>query len=562
MKKKINIQFCLVGGISILLTAIFTMVVSYNLFQKQVIEDLKTYLFILPYQSFLKNPEESKISYIPEIRITHIDKEGNILYESDLDASTMGNHKQRPEILAAFAKGEGKAIRHSDTWGKSTYYYALRLEDGSVLRIAKEADSIFSIFSSIFPVILVIAFILFLLCLFWARWLTRRIIQPIENMANNMTKNMSDITQNIAYDELIPFAKTIKEQHNNILKQIKSLEEENTKIQMITDNMEEGLLLLDHNKKIVIANPSVLKLFAVKENDYTGKNILYVTRNTILQECIEGALSGVRKYVEFIVEKKQLQAFANPVISKKEVVGVMCFILDVTEKLENEKIRQEFTANVSHELKTPLTSISGYAELIEQGIVQTNDIKHFAKEIHKSANRLLSLINDIIQLSQLDEKKDREGFLDIDLFSIVRECISILQFSANNRKVTLSIEGEVSYILGNPQMIEELVYNLCDNAIRYNKENGTVIISVRKQKNSVILIVEDTGIGISKEHQKRIFERFYRVDKSRSKATGGTGLGLAIVKHIVEWHKAKIELESELGEGTKVIITFPFSFNK
>lgn len=438
MRKKINIYLAVIGGISILMTAILTMLVYYNLYQKQVISDLKTYSVILIAGGYLKEAKE--VLPIEEIRITWIDKEGSVLYESNAKKEEMDNHRKRPEIVQAFDMGEGQAVRRSNTLGKNAYYYAVKMKDNSVLRISKEASSFYSVFGSAIPILFLSGFVLMILCLFLARWLTLRMIKPIEAMALNMT----EIEERVAYEELRPFAKTIKKQHEDIINNVK----------------------------------------------------------------------------------------------------------------QNEKMRRDFTANVSHELKTPLTSISGYAELIEQGMAKPDDVSRFAAEIHKNANRLLSLINDIIKLSELDEKDKENNFVILDVYEIAKDCIETLQFSASNRMVTLKLTGEEVLIRGDKSMIEELIYNLCDNAIRYNKPNGSVLVVIKYENSRPKLIVSDTGIGISKEHQEHIFERFYRVDKSRSKETGGTGLGLAIVKHIVEYHRAKLQLKSKEMEGTEIIIEF------
>ena len=348
----------------------------------------------------------------------------------------MDNHENRPEIAEALKKGYGEAIRHSDTIDRSLFYYALRLDNGSVLRVGKESGSIWSVFASIFPWIVGIGFLLIEIGLILSHYLTLQLLEPIERMANDMD-HLDSMT---VYKEMIPFTTKIRKQHEDIIK--------------------------------------------------------------------------------------------------------------------NAKMRQDFTANVSHELKTPLTSISGYSELIENGMATDADVVRFAAEIHKNSMRLLTLINDIIRLSELDVSEQTLMTQEVDLYEIARTCVNMLQINGEKHDVSINLYGTSCIINANREMMEELVYNLCDNAIRYNNAGGSVSVWVTREKEHVVLAVNDTGIGIPKEDQERIFERFYRVDKSRSKSTGGTGLGLAIVKHIVEQHGAKLEVESKLGEGTQIRVIF------
>jgi len=348
----------------------------------------------------------------------------------------MENHKNRPEVKSALKSGEVEDIRNSKTLGMSTFYYAKILANGNILRVAKETKSIWSVFASTLPSLVILCFILFITSVICARFLTKSIVEPIEQLANDMDHLESVYT----YDELKPFVATIQKQHEDIRK--------------------------------------------------------------------------------------------------------------------NADMRQEFTANVSHELKTPLTSISGYSELIESGMASEEDITHFAKEIHQNANRLLTLINDIIRLSELDVSSQTVVMEQVDIYAVAQNCVKALQMNAANHDVTLILKGSTAFVEANKEMMNELLYNLCDNAIRYNKKGGSVTVNIAEEPRTVFLNVEDTGIGIPKEHQKRVFERFYRVDKSRSKLTGGTGLGLAIVKHIVAQNDADIDLVSEIGVGTKITVIF------
>lgn len=426
-----------ISAVGILLTFCLSTVIFYELFKSEVVDELKTYADVIKetqsYDQILQGEYDPDVD---DLRITMIKKDGKVFYDSFADIKKMENHANRQEVRQALKHGNGKAIRTSDTLDKNTFYYAVRLDDGNVLRVAKESRSIWSVFIKVTPAILILIFVILAISKMLSDVLTKSLLLPIEQMSENLD-HLEDIT---TYKELMPFINTIQEQHKNILM--------------------------------------------------------------------------------------------------------------------NAKMRQEFTANVSHELKTPLTAISGYSELIQNGMTNEEETIRFAGEIHKSAKRLLTLINDTIRLSQLDTSEQKVIYEAIDLYKIAEDCVNMLKFSAENHGITISIHGTNAYLEGNKEMLEEVVYNLCDNAIRYNNEGGKVDVTVKPVKGKIYLCVEDNGIGISKEHQERIFERFYRVDKSRSKSTGGTGLGLAIVKHIIQQHGAHMELTSEKGKGTKIEIEF------
>lgn len=437
MKKRINKMLVLTAALAIFFTMLLITLVYYDLFRQQVLEDLRAYTVLI------KNLDTGReISQTGEkledygIRITLIGPEGQVIFDNEADPGQMENHGERPEIIEALKMGEGQAVRRSETLSRSDFYYAVRLDNGGVLRLSKDAGSIYSIFVNALPSISLILLLLVILCMIPAHFLTGRLIRPIVSLAENLDEGLDETD----YEELTPFVNMIKEQHQNIMK--------------------------------------------------------------------------------------------------------------------NAMMRQEFTANVSHELKTPLTSISGYAELIETGMASEADVTRFAHGIHSSANRLLTLINDIIRLSELDATEVEATFERLNLYQLAAACVELLAMNAEKHEVSISISGSECYINGNRQMMEELLYNLCDNAIRYNNAGGKVEVEVYPGNRETVLTVRDTGIGIPKEHQERIFERFYRVDKSRSKSTGGTGLGLAIVKHIIAKHNARMELDSEPGQGTTISVIF------
>ena len=437
MRKKINTELVLIAAVAIILTSIFATFTYYRIFQTEVFGSLRTCAHVLAESIPDENSDLGDYPVVDEdLRITLIDEDGTVFMDTNADIGGMGNHGERPEIKQAFLEGEGRDVRRSETLERSTFYYAMRLKDGDILRVAKETGSIYSMFFDAIPSLMLIAVILFAFCALLAHFLTKSFIAPIEKVAKNLDGQV-DVGD---YKELTPFLVTIQEQHKNIIK--------------------------------------------------------------------------------------------------------------------SAKMRQDFTANVTHELKTPLTSISGYAELIESGMTGEKETRRFAKEIHRNAKRLIRLINDILQLSELDTRETTLETEQLNLYGMAATCVEMLKINAEPNQVKLSVKGKSAWIEGNRSMIEELLYNLCSNAIRYNKPNGTVEVSVNETEEGVLLQVADTGIGIPEKHQERIFERFYRVDKSRSKERGGTGLGLAIVKHIVAEHGAKISLESEEGVGTTISVLF------
>ena len=553
LKSKLTGRLCVIGLVSVILTAVSATLAFWFIFSQQAQDDLKTSGTLLASaynQSTAPSGEALSKIASEEYRITLISPDGIVLYESDQEASEehMDNHKNRPEIKQALETGAGSSARESDTIGRVTYYYAVRLQNGDVLRVSRQVDSVFSVFGGIIPILIVITVYVLLVCLVMASEMTKGIIRPIESMAKD-----PDV---VAYDELVPFSNMIEKQRREIGEQMERIQQETDKINTIIANMEEGFVLLDGEKNVLMHNDSATRLLQSGPGDVIGNSFIRLSRNENVNHCIESASKGKSCEANFEVRERKLQLLANPVYSKGEQIGVICIIVDVTGKHALDRMRQEFTANVSHELKTPLTSISGYAEMIESGIAKDGDVKTFAAKIHKEAGRLVTLIGDIIRLSQLEEEPSQIQPVRVDMAPLVEECTDSLAISADKHKVSLETDVTPCTVRGDRNMLYELVYNLCDNAIRYNKENGSVLISVKPREGRVVLKVKDTGIGIPKEHQARIFERFYRVDKSRSKQTGGTGLGLAIVKHIAEQHKAAIALDSEVGIGTEITVTF------
>lgn len=438
MKRKINLEFAIMTMVAILFTVGLSVVISYDMFRREVQESLRICAQELKSAKVFENPEGFEPEPVEHLRVTLVDTDGTVICDTNASIGVMENHSGRPEVQEAFQSGEGEDMRRSSTLQKNTFYYAVRLENGRVLRVAKEAGNLLSFLRTMALPLMVMAAVLIFICVCLAHFLTRSILAPIEQMASHMD-DVDEGNAETPYRELEPFIQTIRDQHKDIVK--------------------------------------------------------------------------------------------------------------------SSRMRQEFTANVSHELKTPLTAISGYAELIASGMTKPEDTQRFAEEISKSSSRLLALINDILRLSELDASGE-VPMEELDLFELAEKCVEMLQVHADKQNVTLMLTGGSCPMRGNREMVDELIYNLCSNAIRYNVPYGNVVVSVAREGEACILTVKDTGIGIPQGEQERIFERFYRVDKSRSKSTGGTGLGLAIVKHVVQCHGASLKLQSQVGVGTSVSVTF------
>lgn len=540
-----------ISGISIILTVICCCVASWFAFSEQAYIDLSGYGDVL-LEHLNENGEEYVESVlIKDYRVTLIDADGSIIFESNpkLNKEEMENHTNRPEIQQAIETGVGSGPRYSASEKKMIYYYAVKMDNGNILRIAKEVKSIFHLYYAMIIIIVILAVYVLLVCLFISNSFAKKILAPF----NLELKNKENI-----YEELRPFADTIASQQRKIRHQIDDLQEAQDKTRTLISNMQEGFIMLDVDKIILMENESAKKILKPVILQSEGKNILEVYDNDKIIDAVNKASKGESCSEEIKVNKKTIKLYVNPVFSSGEQVGVICLLLDVTAQRKTEKLRQEFTANVTHELKTPLTSISGYAEMIENGMVsKTEDMQKFAGRIHKEAGRLIALIGDIMKLSKMDDKAYQiEGVKKVNLKDMVNESIELLEMTAKKNNVTIHTELEEVSCTGNETQLYELVFNLCDNAVRYNKPNGNVYVTLTRENGNAILQVKDTGIGIEKKHQKRIFERFYRVDKSRSKETGGTGLGLAIVKHIAELHNANITVESEIDKGTTITVTF------
>jgi two-component system phosphate regulon sensor histidine kinase PhoR len=549
LSKKLLKNFSVIAVVSILLTAVFSTAAFWFVFSDEQEAEVRQYTdkIISVYNSD-SEIDLSKYYGIGDFRVTLIKSDGSVVSDSvDTDVNSMPNHSDRPEFEQAIKDGNGSSHRMSETLNKITYYYAEKTADGSVIRVAKTIDSIYGIFLFVIPSILIIMIGVFVVCTILAKRSTKKIVEPI--------KEMADKGNGSPYDELLPLSQKIASQQRQIKRQMRRLQFEKDKISTLIENMAEGFILIDVDKKVLMSNYSASKLLGADDDGVTDKTLIAFSRNEVLNDCVDKALSGESKNGDTTVKGRALQIITNPVYSNGEKNGAICLIIDVSAKKKAEKMRREFTANVTHELKTPLTSISGYAEIIASGLVKSDDIPNFANKIHKESGRLLSLISDIMELSQLDEKFSDEEFAPVDLAGVASEVAEDLRSNAEKHGITITVDTKTAVINGNRNQIYELIYNLCDNAIRYNRENGSVKIITGDDNEHPFVKVADTGIGIPEKHHKRVFERFYRVDKSRSKETGGTGLGLAIVKHITERHGGEISLESS-EQGTTFTARF------
>lgn len=486
----------------------------------------------------------------PSQRITWINESGKVLFDSKADAQKMDNHKEREEVAAAFETGEGFGVRYSKTLSEKTVYYALKLDNGTVIRISDLTISPIALFFTMTQPLAIILLLAILLSVFLAFQTAKKITKPI----NDIDLEQPELA--VVYDELAPLLRRIAVQKKQIHLQVRELQCQKQEFDTITSNMQEGLLVLDAQGDVLSYNIGALHLMGI-EAPKEKANVFQLNRSEGFRRSVEAALAGVHREEKIQIGGKVCQIFANPVRQEDALAGAILLLFDVTEREEGERLRREFTANVSHELKTPLTSISGFAEIMKNGMVLGDDVPRFAGKIYDEAQRLIQMVQDIIGLSKLDEKQNTMEKEAVDLEELIGDTVIRLEPIADKKGVAITVDVEPTMIMGVKQVLQEMIYNLCDNAIRYNYENGKVSISLENKEKEILLTVSDTGMGIDPQHQTRVFERFYRANESRSKETEGTGLGLSIVKHGAMLHDAKINLTSELKKGTKITLIFP-----
>lgn len=549
MTKKIFRSILLVSITLLLSISTVIVLFLYNYFVNIQEERLRDELNIVSIST-----EESGIDYLKKIRvrdyrITWVENDGKVVYDSQVDVKKTTNHLDRVEIKEALKYGEGKSNRYSETLTEKTVYYARKLKDGSILRISTSTASIWLLVLDILPAIILIFIIMMTISLFLAKRVSMKITEPLNNI------NLEKPLENDTYEEISPLLTRINKQHKKINLQMLELERKKDEFSKIIDCMHEGLIFLDKEKNIISINNSAKNIMGINE-ECIGRNFIIFERDYEVNESIEEAVRlGHSKFLKSVSGRKY-QIDISRLDFEDKIVGIVLLLFDITEREFAEKTRREFTANVSHELKTPLQSIIGSAELIENNMVKKEDLPRFIGYIRKESKHLLNLISDIIKLSQLDEgislKKE-----EIDVFDLASLVVENLKSFADKKKVSIILNGEETKIMAVKSLIYDLIFNICDNAIKYNTQDGKVKITVKNDGKFIVIKIEDTGIGIEKEHLERIFERFYRVDKSHSKSSGGTGLGLSIVKHIVSYHNGEVKLDSTVGKGTSVILNLP-----
>ena len=549
MTKKIFKNIFLACFSMLVVTIVIIFGVMYNYHGIQIMNELHSEINIISV-----GVEDGGTKYLDTLsksekaRITWVNKDGSVKYDSNVSKSKMENHLNRKEIKDAMKNGTGEDVRMSDTLSERTMYCAKLLSDGSVIRISTNQYTVWILLLNMWQPLAIVVIIALVLSYIIAYLSSKKIVMPINDLD---LENVEAVT---TYEEIEPLVHKISHQNRVIRDQIKELKRTQAEFNVITGNMKEGLLVLDLQGKILSYNKSVKKLLNISSLDDEYLEDLSIDDE--FKTNINNAIHGTHMSDTFEYGDRYLSLYCNPVEVDGKIKGAVAVILDVTEKHQRELLRREFSANVSHELKTPLTAILASAEIIGMDSTPKETVTHFAHNITKEANRLITLVNDIIKLSKLDDKSYEPEDKEVDIYEIAKNVEDTLSPIADNCGVQLTLYGEKTIVHGVPTLLSEIVYNLVDNAIKYNKPNGSVTITVAPVNGKATLIVEDTGIGISKEDQSRIFERFYRVDKSHSKEVGGTGLGLSIVKHGVEHHNGKMKVESELGKGTKITIKF------
>lgn len=551
MSKRIFKAMMAVTLTTLLVCMALFIAILFPYFETQLSDELRNELeYLAP------NVERDGLGYLERLgdgqnRLTLIDADGTVLFDSDADPAQMENHADRPEVIQAIAEGAGESSRYSETLTEKTINCAILLENGQVLRISSTQYSSMALLASLTPSLLLVLIFAALVAVTIAYKLSQRLTKPL----NEIDLEHPQVNQ-APYDELKPLLRRLHHQNRQIREQIQQLQAQKRQFTAITDNMREGFLVLDADGLVLSYNSSATRLLQ-PEKPLDGHNIRDLTDEPDFLESLHGAQEG--EHVESLVplHGRICQLFANPVYQESTLTGIVLVLLDVTEQQEREGLRREFSANVSHELKTPLTSIAGIAEIMKSGMIAPSDVPHFAGKIYDESQRLIQLVRDIIRISQLDENNIHDTPVPVELKKCAARNLSLLESAADAADVTLLLEGEEAVIQAVPAILDEMVYNLCENAVKYNKSGGSVTVTVHSDAAHVTLEVADTGIGIAPEHHSRVFERFYRVDKSHSKEIGGTGLGLSIVKHGAAFHHAQVELESALDKGTTVRIIFP-----
>ena len=549
MAKKIFRSAMAVGLLALLLSAALFLGMLYQHFTDRFTQELESETWLVA-----RGVESMGLDYLDGLRtdnrITWVSPDGTVLYDNEADAASMENHADREEIREALFGSQGTARRESATLSQLTIYVAHRLDDGSVIRLAGSQSTVVHLLMAMAPPIALILIVTLVFAAALSSRLTKRLVRPILELDLERPEDSE------VYDELSPLLTRIRRQNDTIQAQMDQLRQQKQEFAALTENMSEGFLLLDAKGRVLSYNTGVLRLLGAAAPAEEA-SVLTLDRGEVFRQLVEQVLDGRRSQVRMERAGRVLQLLGDPVLRDGETAGAVLVLLDVTEREQAEQMRREFTANVSHELKTPLTSISGMAEIMKDGLVKQEDVRGFAADIYQESQRLIRLVEDILHLSRLDEGGGGLERQEIDLLDLARTVEDRLQSTAKQHQVELELTGDHAAVQGLPSVVEEMVYNLCDNAIKYNRPGGKASVRVEDGAGAVTVTVSDTGIGIPEEDRERVFERFYRVDKSHSKAIGGTGLGLSIVKHGAALHNAKVELDSAPGRGTTVRLVFP-----
>ena len=550
MTKRIFRAICLVALVVFLASVTLIMGILYDYFSQVQQDQLRIEAGLAA-----RGVEENGADYFDGLdtqsyRITWIGADGTVLFDSDSDAGTMENHLEREEVKQAMASGFGHSSRYSSTLMERLLYSAQRLDDGSVIRLAITQNSVLTIVLGMIQPILLVSLVAVILALVLASRVSKAVVRPLNEL------NLDEPLNNEGFDELSPLLRRIDSQQRQLKGQALELKQKKDEFLAVTSNMSEGLVLLNSTGMILSINNAALTILDA-DKSCVGQDILTVNRSLEMQKLLDEARTGQRSETKLCLSGREYQLDASPIISGGIFGGVALLLFDITERENAEQLRREFTANVSHELKTPLHSISGCAELMTNGLVKPEDTARFAGQIYSEAQRLINLVEDIIRLSRLDEGAEDMQRERIDLYALSGSVIDSLENEAKENNISMALCGGPAFIWGVRQLVGGMIYNLCENAIKYNKENGSLKLTVSNEGEFSVLNVSDTGIGIPQEHQSRVFERFYRVDKSHSKEVGGTGLGLSILKHSAMVHNAKIDLHSTPGKGTSITVRFP-----
>lgn len=549
MRKKIFHSLVLVSLMVLVLSSVISTAFLYSYFNSEQAQRLTSELNLAA-----KGVNEIGVDYLDGVgwdqyRFTVISQDGTVLYDTNADAAQMDNHSDREEVKEALKYGHGSSARYSSTLTQKTFYEAVKLDNNDVLRVSVNQLTAGGAFFRVLPMNLIITAIAVTVSLFVSNRMSKRITAPLENL------DLDNPTENNIYEELSPMLTKIHRQHKEISRNLEEMRRKNEEFSQIISSMSEGLVLLNQKGAVIAMNSAAETVFSVDQQP-VGRDFLTLERSTEISHAIQQAETRGHSQTVLTKNGKIYQFNISRIEAEKKAVGTLILAFDITEKANAEQNRREFTANVSHELKTPLQSVIGSAELLENGLVRDEDIPRFVGNIKTEATRLLSLINDIIRLSQLDEKAD-EMKEPVDLSAVAREAAEVLSDAAASRNITIALDADNITIPGVRRYIYEIIYNLCDNAVRYNKDGGRVEVSIKKEGENAVITVSDTGIGIPAEDTEKVFERFYRVDKSHSRKTGGTGLGLSIVKRAVMMHNGRIDIKSEIGKGTEIKVYLP-----